>query len=124
MPPARPANADRKKGQHLDNIVADRLRMLLDGDPRITEKKMFGGVTFLMNGHMLVAAKKDGQLMVHIGKDDVEEALSRPGANQMVHGGKTMRGFVWVDADETEDDDVLRDWIALAERYVRKQQPK
>ncbi|HTM77393.1 MAG TPA: TfoX/Sxy family protein [Devosia sp.] len=108
----------------MDNVIADRLRNLFDGDPRITEKKMFGGITFLMNGHMLVAAKKDGQLMVHVSKADNEEALGRPGATQMAHGGRTMRGFIWVDADETEDDEVLAEWIALAERYVRTQQPK
>jgi TfoX/Sxy family transcriptional regulator of competence genes len=108
----------------LDNATADRLRNLLDGDPRITEKKMFGGITFLMNGHMLISAKKNGQVMVHVGKADNEEALSRPGASQMVHGDRIMRGFIWVDADETEDDAVLADWIALAERYVRTQQPK
>lgn len=108
----------------MDNAAADRLRNLLDGDPRITEKKMFGGITFLMNGHMLISAKKNGQVMVHVGKDDNNEALSRPGASQMVHGDKVMRGFIWVDADETEDDETLRDWIALAEKYVRAQKPK
>ena len=108
----------------MDNAIADRLRNLLDGDPRITEKKMFGGITFLMNGHMLISASRKGGVLVHVGKDDNDEALSRPGATQMVHGDRVMRGFIWVDADETEDDDTLRDWIALAEKYVRTQQPK
>jgi TfoX/Sxy family transcriptional regulator of competence genes len=104
--------------------MADRLRNLLDGDPRITEKKMFGGVTFLLNGHMLISGAKDGRVLVHVGKDDNDEALNRPGASPMVHGGKTMRGFVWVDPDEAEDDDVLRGWIEIAERYCKAQKPK
>jgi TfoX/Sxy family transcriptional regulator of competence genes len=108
----------------LDNATADRLRNLLDGDPRITEKKMFGGVTFLLNGHMLITASKNGRAMVHVGKESNDLALLRPGASQMVHGGRVMRGFIWVDADETEDDDVLRGWIDLAEKYVRTQPPK
>ncbi|HEY4199896.1 MAG TPA: TfoX/Sxy family protein [Devosiaceae bacterium] len=107
-----------------DFALVDRLRALFDGDPRIIEKKMFGGVTFMMNGHMLVSSKKDGRMLVHVGKNANAAALERPGATQMVHGDKPMRGFIWIDADETESDDTLRDWIALAERFVMTQKPK
>ncbi|WP_421759618.1 TfoX/Sxy family protein [Devosia sp.] len=98
--------------------LADRIRDLLDGDPRITEKTMFGGLTFLLNGHILIAAKKDGNVLLSVGKDHNDEALARPGTTQMVHGGRTMRGFIWVDGDAIEDDDALRDWLDTATRWV------
>ena len=101
----------------MDHLV-DRVRMIVDGDPRITEKTMFGGLTFLLNGHILVGCKKDGRILLSVGKEHADEALARPGATAMVHGGRTMNGFVWVDPDAIEDDDDLRDWVGTAERWV------
>ena len=98
--------------------LAERIRDILDGDPRITEKTMFGGLTFLLNGHILVGCKKDGRILLSVGKDNNEAALARPGATQMIHGDKAMRGFIWVDADAIEDDDDLRDWVRFAEGAV------
>lgn len=101
----------------LDHL-ADRIRDVLDGDPRITEKAMFGGRSFLLNGHILIAANKDGRVLLSVGKEHNDEALARPGATQMVQGGRTMRGFIWVDGDAIEDDDALRDWIDTASAWV------
>lgn len=103
--------------------LAERIRDILDGDPRITEKTMFGGLTFLLNGHILVGCKKDGRILLSVGKDNNEAALARPGATQMIHGDKTMRGFIWVDADAIEDDDDLRDWVRFAEGAVAQRPP-
>jgi TfoX/Sxy family transcriptional regulator of competence genes len=91
---------------------------MLEGDPRITEKNMFGGLTFLLNGHILVGTKKDGRILLSVGKEHNDEALSRPGATQMVHRDRPMTGFVWVEAEAIEDDDVLADWVYAAERWV------
>lgn len=101
----------------MDHLV-DRIRMLLDGDPRITEKTMFGGRTFLLNGHILVGCKKDGSILLSVGKENADEALARPGTTPMMQRGKPMRGFLWVDPDAIEDDDDLRDWVRTAERWV------
>jgi hypothetical protein len=98
--------------------LAERVRDILDGDPRVTEKTMFGGLTFLLNGHILVGCKKDGRILLSVGKDNNDAALARPGATQMIHGGKAMRGFIWIDADAIEDDDDLRDWVRFAEGAV------
>ena len=103
--------------------LADRIRDILDGDPRIIEKNMFGGLTFLLNGHILVGCKKDGRILLSVGKDNNEAALARPGATQMIQGGRTMRGFVWIDADAIEDDDDLRDWVRFAEGAVAQRPP-
>ena len=105
------------KGTAMDHLV-DRVRMIVDGDPRISEKTMFGGRTFLLNGHILVGCKKDGRILLSVGKEHADEALARPGTTPMVHGGSEMRGFLWVDPDAIEDDDDLRDWIRRAERWV------
>lgn len=85
---------------------------------------MFGGRTFLLNGHILVGCKKDGRILLSVGKEHNDEALKRPGAIQMEHGGRAMRGFLWVEPDAIEDDDDLRDWVATAERWVAAMPPK
>jgi TfoX/Sxy family transcriptional regulator of competence genes len=100
-----------------DHLI-DRIRLILDGDPRIREKRMFGGLSFLLNGHILIAARKDGGALLSVGKEHNDEALARSGASQMVHGGRIMRGFIFVDPDALEDDDDLREWIATAEKWV------
>lgn len=104
--------------------VSDRLRDLLDGDPRITEKRMFGGLSFLLNGHLFVSAKKDGRVLLAIGKQNYAEALERPSVRPMTYGGGEKKGFIWLDADEAESREVLRDWITLAEAHVRTLPPK
>jgi len=104
--------------------LAERIRDLLDGDPRITEKTMFGGMTFLLNGHILVGCRKDGRILLSVGKEHNDEALSRPGATQMIHGGRPMRGFIWVEAEAIEEDEDLRVWMQTAERWVAAMPPK
>lgn len=105
------------KSSAQDHLI-DRIRLKLDGDPRVREKRMFGGLSFLLNGHILIAARKDGSALLSVGKDHNDEALSRPGTTQMLHGGRPMRGFVFVEADALEDDHDLGDWIRTAERWV------
>jgi TfoX/Sxy family transcriptional regulator of competence genes len=111
------------KSQTVDHL-ADRIRMIVGEDPRITEKVMFGGLTFLLNGHILVGCKKDGRILVSVGKDNHEAAAARPGTEAMVHGGRVMSGFFWVDGDAIEDDDALADWIRFAEKAVMQRPAK
>src|SRR5262249_51869997 len=100
------------------SYLAERIREILDRDPRLTEKNMFGGLTFLLDGHILVGTKKDGRILLSVGKENFEAALARPGASPMNHTGRTMTGFVWVDPDAIEDDDDLRDWVRTAYGWV------
>ena len=100
--------------------LAERIRSLLGDDPRVTEKNMFGGLTFLLNGHILVGTKKDGRILLSVGKDNNEAALARPGATQMVHNNRNMTGFVWVEPDAIEDDDALADWVKAAYGWVSR----
>jgi len=105
------------KSSAQDHLI-DRIRLILDGDRRIQEKRMFGGLSFLLHGHILIAARKDGSALLSVGKEHNDEAMSRPGTTQMVHGGRVMRGFIFVDPDALEDDDDLGDWVRTAERWV------
>jgi len=106
------------KSNETMDYLAERIRSLVGDDPRVTEKTMFGGLTFLLNGHILVGTKKDGRILLSVGKEHNDAALARPGATQMVHNNRNMTGFVWVEPDAIEDDDVLADWIRTAYGWV------
>ncbi|HWA18484.1 MAG TPA: TfoX/Sxy family protein [Devosia sp.] len=106
------------------DYLAERVRALVGHKPGITEKTMFGGLTFLLNGHILVGCKKDGRILLSVGKENSAAALARPGATPMVHNSRAMTGFVWVDADAIEDDDELLGWVRFAENAVGAKPPK
>jgi TfoX/Sxy family transcriptional regulator of competence genes len=106
-----------RSNETMDHL-ADRVRGIVGGDPRVTEKNMFGGLTFLYDGHILVGCKKDGRILLSVGREHFGDALARPGASPMIHGGRQMTGFVWVDADAIEEDDALRDWVTTARAWV------
>ena len=82
----------------------------------ITQKKMFGGYCWMLNGNMLCGVEV-GRFMFRVGRALEAEALARPGASPMDITGRPMKGFVWVRAEEANDT-VLEDWIDLAVRYV------
>ncbi|MDH4094490.1 MAG: TfoX/Sxy family protein [Betaproteobacteria bacterium] len=92
------------------------MRRALSGRRGITEKRMFGGVCFLLRGNMLCGVG-DGKFMFRVGKDQDAAALRRPGARPMDFTGRPMAGFVWVDPASC-DARRLKGWIAMAERYV------
>lgn len=95
-----------------------RLRPLLARLP-IVEKKMFGGLGFMLNGNMLIGTTAKGDLLVRVDPEKISEALRRPGAYKMQMGAKTMTGFIAVGASGTRDDNALRGWIDFALEYVR-----
>jgi TfoX/Sxy family transcriptional regulator of competence genes len=103
-----------------DEGLAQRIRELLEDDPRITEKKMFGGVAFLADGKMAAGIIQD-ELMVHVGPDAHDDAIARPHARRMDFTGRPMRGFVQIAPAGFEDDADLRAWIALGIAYAQKQ---
>ena len=92
-----------------DEGLAQRVREVLsDGD--IGERKMFGGLTFMVRGHMCVGVVGE-ELMVRVGPDQNDEALSQPHARPMDFTGKPMDGFVYVTAKGLESDDDLKEWV-------------
>lgn len=104
--------------------LADRIRELIGHKPGVTEKKMFGGFGFMLNGNMVVGAMKSGALLMRVGPDRHEEAKRRPGAQPMVQGGREMAGFVEVTDDGITDDDALKESIDYAWSFVKTLPPK
>lgn len=99
-----------------DPAWADALREALDMRPGITEKRMFGGIFFMLNGNMLCAATKHG-LMFRVGAEREAEALARPGAHAMAETMRAMPGFIHVEPDVAIEGG-LEDWIAYTAEYV------
>ena len=84
------------------------------------QKKMFGGVAFMVNGNMCVGITKKGDLMVRVDPERIEEVLEWPGADRMSMGSKVMKGFLFVDPTAVESDPALKKWITLSLEYIRK----
>jgi hypothetical protein len=103
----------------LTRRMRDRISATLKGRAA-TEKRMFGGVCFLLNGNMLCGSGKNG-FMFRVGAD--ADAAHLPGARPLVMQGRAMKGFFWVDPDAC-DDAALGGWIALADAYVAAMPPK
>ena len=89
--------------------IADRVLKVLEGREGLTERKMFGGIAFMLNGNMCCGVIND-DLMVRVGADGLEDALDQPHARPMDFTGRPMKGFVFVDADAVGDR-VLRQWV-------------
>jgi TfoX/Sxy family transcriptional regulator of competence genes len=106
-----------------DEGLAQRIRDLLDDDPRISEKRMFGGVAFMASGSMAVGIIKD-ELMVRVGSEAHADALEQPHARVMDFTGRPMRGFVQVAPPGFEDDADLRAWLARGIAYAVTQEKK
>ena len=99
-------------------IGTERLRGILGHDPNISEKKMFGGSAFMLNGNMLCGFTSKGRFMVRIGRDLEAEARKLPGAQDMDFNGRKMGGMLFVDDGAIADTLALEKWIALATRFV------
>jgi len=105
-------------------LLADRIRRIIGDDPNVGEKKMFGGVCFMLNGNMLCGPDKSADLMLRVGKELEAEARGRAHTREMDFTGKPMKGFVYVEPKGFETDAQLAEWIALATRFVGSLPPK
>lgn len=106
------------------DALAKRLRPLLMKRHGMVEKKMFGGVGFMLHGNMVVGTTSTGELLVRIDPDKQAAALARPGAFQMMMGEREMKGFIGVTVDGVSDQDDLKGWVDYALRYVTLMPPK
>lgn len=105
-----------------DPHLADLMRSAFTGRRDISERKMFGGYCWMLNGNMLCGVEV-GRFMFRVGAELHAEALSRPGASPMDITGRPMKGFVWVDADAAIEAG-LDHWIVFASRFVGGLPPK
>lgn len=95
--------------------LADRIRSLLSADLDLEEKRMFGTRAFLVDGRILVGARKDGVLLVRVSQETGPLLVSRPGAAWATMGGRTMApGWIDVEPEGTADDDELMFWLDAA----------
>jgi TfoX/Sxy family transcriptional regulator of competence genes len=108
------------EGTHDVAALAETLRRCLPAPLKspgaLGEKRMFGGMCFLLNGNMLCGAGKNGY-MIRTDRADAAKAESLPGGRPVVMSGRAMAGFYWVDP-EACDAKALRRWLALAAAYV------
>ena len=93
--------------------LADRIRSEIGHMDGLAEIRMMGGQCFTLQGNMLVAVMKDGDLLARVGVDGYEAAQQRPGASARLMGGREMVGYVNVDAGLL-DDATLRDWLSTS----------
>lgn len=101
-----------------DEGLAQRLRELFQETPGVHEKKMFGGLVFMVQGHMCVGVSGKNALLARVGPDAFDAALAKPGVRPMVHGGRPMKGFLFVEAAEVAEDEDLLFWVDLCRGYV------
>ena len=100
-----------------DQTLADRIRLVLPRGKRFEEKKMFGGIGYLLNGNMCVAIWKDS-LIARLGPKQWEAALREPFVKEFDLTGRSMKGWVMVLPEGIEDDDQLSEWVARASKFV------
>ena len=101
-----------------DEVLVDRLREVLAHDEAITEKKMFGGLAFLLRGHMLVSASRNGGLLVRIDPSTTDALLARAHVALMEMGGRSMDGWITVAPAGLKTKRQLEGWVARARAFV------
>lgn len=106
-----------------DEGLSQRIREILADQSGVIEKKMFGGLAFMINGHMSVGVIKT-DLMVRTGPDNYEDALSQPNTRPMDFTGKPLRGFVYVDEKGYESDEGLDQWVQRGVDHALSLPPK
>ena len=106
-----------------DEALADRIRSVLAGRGDVTERKMFGGIAFMVGDRMAVGVVHD-DLMVRVGPDAHDDAMARPHARPMDFGGRPVRGFVYVAPAGIAADADLARWVEAGAAYAQSQPPK
>ena len=112
-----PASWEWRERTTFDEGLAERVRRALRARRRVTERRMFGGLTFLVRGHMCCGVVGD-DLVVRVGPERYADAVSRPGARPMDFTGRSLKGFVYVGPTGYVTDRTLAKWVRLATEYV------
>ena len=102
-----------------DEELADRIRELVGSESDLTEKKMFGGLAFLIGGNMAVAASGQGGVLVRVDPAQSDKLVATTHARLMEMRGRSMQGWLRVDADDLRTKRQLARWVALGTTYAR-----
>ena len=102
-----------------DEELASRIRESLADEPNLTEMKMFGGLGFLIGGNMAIAASGQGGALVRVDPADSDELVATTGAELMEMRGRTMQGWLRVDAEHVRAKDELAAWVERGVSYAR-----
>ena len=107
-----------------DEDLANRIRALMGSERGVEEKRMFGGLAFLINGNMSVAASGRGGIMVRVPPDETESLLTREHAEPMVMAGRETRGWLRVADDGIRTKRQLQSWVTRGVEYAKGLPPK
>jgi TfoX-like protein len=108
-----------------DQQLADRIGDLMHARPGVVEKKMFGGLSWMLNGNMAVGVMRENQLVVRMDPEEVPAAIREPHVGEFGRPGtKPMSGFVVVDPAALEDDAALADWVERGAARALELPPK
>ena len=105
-----------------DQDLAERIRDLVTGEDGLTEQRMFGGLAFLVNGNMAIAASGEGGLLVRVDAADADAWIDDARVTPMVMRGREMRGWLRVVADLADEE--LEQWVSRGVTYARSLPPK
>jgi TfoX/Sxy family transcriptional regulator of competence genes len=107
-----------------DEDLANRIRELIATEPGLTEKRMFGGLSFLIDGHMSVSVSGQGGLLLRCDPAETEELRSKPHAGPFEMRGRVMDGWLRVEAEGVRTKRQLERWVARGVSYARSLPPK
>jgi hypothetical protein len=106
-----------------DEALAERIRVVLADAPDLIERKMFGGIAFMLGDHMVCGVVRE-DLMLRLGPEGVDRALEEPGTKPMTFTGPRMRSMVFVEPAGIREDARLAAWIGRARDFVATLPPK
>ena len=107
-----------------DEDLADRIRAVVAGEAGLAERKMFGGLAFLIGGNMAVGASSQGGLLLRVDPAATESLLDPPHVGPFEMRGRAMAGWLRVDAEAVRTDAGLRRWVGRGVAYARSLPPK
>jgi hypothetical protein len=107
-----------------DEELADRIREVVRGEPGLTEKAMFGGLAFLISGHMAVSASGQGGMLLRCDPAQTEDLVTQPHVQRFEMRGREMDGWLRVDPAAVDTEDDLHDWVSRGIAYARSLPPK
>lgn len=107
-----------------DEDLADRIRELIGAESSLTEKKMFGGLAFLIGGNMAIAASGQGGVLVRVDPQDGDDLVESSNAQVAVMQGRPMSGWLRVGAEHLRTKRQLAKWVGIGTAYARSLPPK